>query len=183
MAVSIVGKNNIMIVCHPDDDIIFGYSALIQNPQSWHVICVTNSSNLVRSSEFHYVMSKIGCSHEMWDYPDVWGGSFPENELKERLRLVVAKFDNVLTHNADGEYGHSQHRALSQIVSSIVGKNLYVFGKSNKLLSFDILSAKLELLKKYKSQYDLSTYDWYDQSDEYNTMLSFIVSESFTKTR
>ncbi|WP_051620576.1 PIG-L family deacetylase [Paenibacillus sp. UNC451MF] len=147
--------DKIMIVAHPDDETIFGGAQLIQE-KGWLVICVTNGDNQERCSEFTKVMKKIDAHFEIWNYNDEWNGDFDRYSLKWDLAVVLARYPKsivkVVTHNLSGEYGHTQHKALSQIVHSLVFKNLYVFDTSEEKLEEALLSKKQELLQYYKTQ-------------------------------
>jgi LmbE family N-acetylglucosaminyl deacetylase len=39
--------NKLMIVSHPDDEVIFGGSALLEE-EGWRVVCLTNGNNPLR---------------------------------------------------------------------------------------------------------------------------------------
>ncbi|MEK3916649.1 PIG-L family deacetylase [Paenibacillus sp. FSL H7-0331] len=147
--------NKIMIVAHPDDETIFGGTQLLQE-KGWLVICVTNGDNQVRCGEFTKVMKKIDAHFEIWNYYDEWDGDFDRYSLRRDLAAVLARYlgsiEKVVTHNLSGEYGHAQHKALSQIVHSLVDKNLYVFATSEEKLEKALLRKKQKLLKYYSSQ-------------------------------
>lgn len=145
--------NKLMIVAHPDDESIFGGGALISQP-GWRVICLTNGSDDVRAKEFQQAMDFAQVSYEIWDYPDEYDGSFDEEEVKRDIEKVLKKgnYQRIMTHNLQGEYGHSQHKALSRILHSMRLKNLCVFDTSNEKLPEDILKNKMELLRHYESQ-------------------------------
>lgn len=146
--------DKLMIVAHPDDEAIFGGGALVAE-RGWLVICLTNASSRSRSREFFKAMECVGAIGKIWDYPDIYNGSFDEEQVENDLRRVLEseQFLRVVTHNPDGEYGHTQHQALSRIVSGMNVENLYVFGKSDTPLPFHILRKKLNLLKLYSSQH------------------------------
>jgi LmbE family N-acetylglucosaminyl deacetylase len=169
---------NLMIIAHPDDEVIFGWEQL--QTDSWYVICVTNASNLVRSEEFKQSAKQLNFQYEIWDYPDKWGGSFPD-EITDRIKSIYLskEWDKVVTHNSFGEYGHTQHSDLYYKVKSIVDSNLYVFScELGSKLSFDSLYNKMYHLKTiYKSQYELGTYDWYDQTRTGNEMMNYIIGD------
>ncbi|MNN71024.1 hypothetical protein D3C81_1869210 [compost metagenome] len=57
-----------------------------------------------------------------------------------------------MTHNLHGEYGHSQHKALSRILHSMNLDNLCVFDTTDEKLPDNVLKKKIELLHHYKSQ-------------------------------
>lgn len=145
--------NKLMIVAHPDDESIFGGGALLSE-KGWKVICLTNARNDVRSKEFYQAMEFAGSSGEMWDYPDIYDGTFDEDKVSKDLKRVLrfGKYELVVTHNLHGEYGHSQHMALSRIVHDLRPRNLHVFDTSEKPLPDDLLTKKMELLRHYQSQ-------------------------------
>lgn len=147
-------SNKLLIVAHPDDEVIFSGKELMTS-DNWKVICVTNESNKVRKADFIKVMTELHIhDYEIWDFPDYWNGLFNRKELSIRLKKILSEntFEEVLTHNKDGEYGHTQHKALSAIVSELVDKNLYVFGKGRKMINIKYLIKKIKLLLLYKSE-------------------------------
>ena len=46
--------NKIMIISHPDDEILWGLDSLL-NENSWKVICITNGDNKIRKFRFKKV--------------------------------------------------------------------------------------------------------------------------------
>lgn len=160
--------NKLMVVAHPDDKSIFGGGALLSE-KGWKVICLTNASNEQRSKEFYQAMKFAGASGEMWDYPDVYDGTFDEEKVIRDLRRVLwfGKYELVVTHNLHGEYGHTQHMALSRIVHRLHPKNLHVFDTSEERLPDDMLNKKWELLRHYQSQmYVIDGLDAYIQYEQ-----------------
>ncbi|OCT16400.1 hypothetical protein A8709_02940 [Paenibacillus pectinilyticus] len=157
--------DKIMIVAHPDDEMIFGGAQLIQE-KGWLVICVTNGNNKLRRKEFQKVMKKVQAEFEMWEYEDKWDGDFDQLRLKADIAEVLARkpIAKVVTHNLKGEYGHTQHIAISKIVHELVDRNIYVFETSKKKLDKKILTKKELLLECYESQdiEDLERYICYE---------------------
>ncbi|QNK47559.1 PIG-L family deacetylase [Brevibacterium sp. PAMC23299] len=145
--------DKLMVVAHPDDESIFGGATLLRE-KGWKVICLTNGENETRSNEFSQAMNMIGASFEIWDYPDELEGTFDADQLKTDLKKVfrMNRIKRIVTHNLNGEYGHSQHKSLSRILHDLVCENLYVFDKSDQVLPFHLLKKKLRLLSVYQSQ-------------------------------
>lgn len=139
----------LMIVCHPDDESIFGASIL---GTATHVVVVTDadSSNTgqFRRKSLEKAMKLASSSWDMWDLPEsIYSGpnavngwsTTDQNYLVSRLQETFLKFESlqrIVTHNALGEYGHVDHRKthaavlqafLSVYGGSVVAPSLEVF--------------------------------------------------------
>lgn len=178
----LAGKN-LMLVAHPDDETIFGYTLLRR--KNWHVVCLTHAQTKPRCDEFRSVLEKIGVTGQMMDYPDIWGGGFDEAQTTAELRELVqaGQYDHVVTHNAEGEYGHSQHCALHKIVLEVVERDLFVFAPGSELVSFDLLREKLEVLNLYQSQKNLGLFEWRPPRTPHDTMMKYVVSEGVRRIK
>jgi LmbE family N-acetylglucosaminyl deacetylase len=172
---------HMLIVAHPDDEILFSYISLTLCPADWYVVCLTNYDNPVRAEEFRTVQRHLGTSWNIYDFPDQWDDDFSSRrkEIRDILTWEIQKTnpDTVTTHNESGEYGHSQHKALHHIVKELVHENLWVFGEWMMPLSFNTLKAKIDTLELYKSQCDLNAFDWYDQVNPDNNLGKYVGSE------
>ena len=154
--------NKLMIVAHPDDELIFGGKALLQE-KGWKVICLTNgtlSSNNVfrfnktnyRKREFISVMNQLGYAYEIWDFEDcLLNANWNDSKLMINLnRIFERQYEKVISHNADGEYGHCQHKKVYQMVQKYNPSNWYVFHHGEEENSY--LNKLLKILKYYSSQ-------------------------------
>lgn len=149
--------DKLMVVTHPDDESLFGGGELLKE-KGWLVVCATNKDNKMRNAEFQKAMDFVGAEREIWDYEDKWNGDFDRPELIKDLQEVIGRrwWKKIVTHNLDGEYGHTQHKALSDIMHNLVKEDLYVFGKpepKGELLPFSTLCKKFRLLEIYESQH------------------------------
>lgn len=162
--------DKLMIVAHPDDEILWGGEKLIQ--ENFLVVCITCGSNKERVKEFKSVMSKTDDAFIMLNYPDKTLGkrnnwkSVKFDIIKDLKTIYNLKnWKQIVTHNPEGEYGHIHHKMTSQFVTEIVDKNkLMYFGKyyskkdiqnqniTLKSLPEGILKKKREILKIYSSQ-------------------------------
>ena len=163
--------NKLMIVAHPDDDMIWGGAHLIKD--NYLVVCVTCGVNQTRVKEFEAVMKETKDKYIMLGYPDKTNGERDNwnnvrgNITKDLKEIIALKdWDLIVTHNPDGEYGHIHHQMTSSITSYIVTNQdkLYYFGKYykkddlpnhvNELTSLkkNTLKEKKKILKLYKSQ-------------------------------
>ncbi|BCS83181.1 glcnac-pide-N-acetylase [Cotonvirus japonicus] len=139
------GNNNIfadklMIVAHPDDELIFGGRELIEH-SGWKVVCITNgtikSNNFIkrgnhnyRKDEFINMMKTLGHQYEIWDYEDnLFNSNWNRKLIISQLKNLINEYSYkiILTHNLQGEYGHIQHKHVSKLVHGLHPKNLYVF--------------------------------------------------------
>ncbi|MBE6048578.1 MAG: PIG-L family deacetylase [Clostridium sp.] len=145
--------DKLLVTAHPDDEMIFAGDKLLRE-KGWKVVCITNGTNMVRNEEFKKAMKKAKVSdYEIWNYKDEWKGDFPREELKDRLEKVISSknYKIILSHNLQGEYGHSQHKALAEVLREIVKENLYEFSLGENL-SFFRRIRKWKILMKYKSE-------------------------------
>jgi len=174
--------DNLIIVAHPDDEILFAYSKLMYG--DWHILSMTGG-NRDTKHELYAVCERLGLTYSIFTHCDDWGVGFnPDKVIPEIKDVLSMGFDTVLTHNDQGEYGHTQHQALSRIVRELVTENLYEFGHlDGSLLTFENLKEKLEILSMYKIHSNLGVWDWYDQEDPTNTMMKYVVSEGFKKIK
>lgn len=150
-------SDKLMIVSHPDDELIFGGSALLEE-NGWRVICLTNGSNKIRMEEFIdslHLMCTL--DYVCYDLPDILHSPLDESDLDSILRKEISskKWNKIVTHNNIGEYGHPHHYQVHQKVKSIIGEeNLWVFDKQEEESGFG--SKKYEILEKiYTSQMDI----------------------------
>ena len=180
--------NKLMIVAHPDDELVFGGAELIKYGPEYKVICLTNKSNAIRSKEFETVMKKLKVgSWTMFDYEDTLN---PTQGFNLESILMSRAWKKIVTHNPVGEYGHPQHKIVFDTVKEYFEKVIsneqvfYVFGKSVKKLNKDILDKKKEFLKLYDSEKDIidqiltTNGDWF-KSNNLNT--NYIEYESIER--
>ena len=167
--------NKLMVVAHPDDETIWGGQHLLED--DYLVVCLTNANNKQRKKEFFQVMQESNDIGIMLSYPDKvnnkrddWSSSKEDIEKDIAYLLQYKKWDLIITHNPDGEYGHIHHKMTSRIVSGAVESRkekdcLYYFGyyvKSKDMeneksylqhpLNEKQLANKQKLIEKYTSQ-------------------------------
>ncbi len=164
----------LMIVAHPDDDVIWGGAHLMSG--DYFVVCITNGRNDERRPEFEKMLEQSGNSGYILEYPDkVVGQRDDWKQVWDKIENDVGRIMNckkwelIVTHNKDGEYGHQHHIYTNSIVTELYNKNkpdspLYNFGtyySKKKLPDHDSemtkisdkeLEYKTELVKVYESQ-------------------------------
>jgi len=176
----------LMIVAHPDDELIFGGAELIKHGSEYKVICLTNKSNKVRSKEFKKVMEKLNVgSWEMFDYEDTL---YPTQQFDLEEILMSKQWEKVVTHNPIGEYGHPQHKLVFDAVLNITN-NFYVFGKSPQKLDQNTLDTKNTLLTLYTSEepiiYQLLTNNkgWFKSNNPFTNYIEHECIEKYDVNR
>ncbi len=151
----------LMIIAHPDDELIFGGIELMNYGSDYKVVCVTNPTNKDRILEFETVMEKINiCSWEILDYEDTLHPTQTYDKLDDIINS--REWKKIVTHNPVGEYGHPQHKLIHDRVKNCLAEtspstidNFYVFGKSPVKINGYILNRKMDLLKLYKSEEEI----------------------------
>lgn len=168
--------NKLMIVAHPDDEILWGGAHLIED--DYLVVCITCGTKQVRVNEFVRVMNRTHDKYIMLGYPDKTNGERDnwdndrEAIIKDLTEIIGLKdWEIIVTHNPDGEYGHIHHKMSSAIVTEITdtSDNLYYFGryysKKNITNHYEemvpindkYLSQKKNIIGLYKSQSFIQT--------------------------
>lgn len=125
--------DKIMIVAHPDDEILFGGLGLLREP-GWKVVCVTNGNNKKRREAFIRAMEKIPnvYAYTLLNHKDQYFGTTMNSQLEMDLQDILKErpYKKIATHNYRGEYGHRQHILLHNIVERWASSPLYVFVNS-----------------------------------------------------
>lgn len=165
---------NLMVVAHPDDDLLFGGTELMKD--DYVVVCVTCGTSKTRLKEFKRMMNYFGDEYITLGYPDLVEGKKSEwideydlitRDVKNIINLK--EWDKIVTHNPDGEYGHIHHKMTNRIVTGLTDdkSKLYYFNKTynaryykenniSKTLDEEMCNKKKELFDKYyKSQVGL----------------------------
>lgn len=173
-ALDLSQAKHLMIVAHPDDETIWGGAHLQEG--GYLVVCITNGKRQTRADEFHEVMEQSGNVGLILSYPDKVGGKRDDwKQVRTQIQADLEKimlykpWDDIVTHNAKGEYGHIHHKMTHQFVTQLYDKNaldmpLYTFGKYYRAdalpaveseltpVSAEALQKKEALLKCYTSQ-------------------------------
>lgn len=173
--------DKVMIVAHPDDEMLWGGMHLIQD--DYLVVCLTNANTRAygktRMKEFKKVMEQTGDVGLMLNYPDYskTGGiddwtSCAGNIQKDLNTLLKYKdWKEVVTHNKQGEYGHKHHKKTHRFVTKafekagLSGATLKYFGKYHKkgykkpsVYTKAQLRKKKQILSNYRSQRSIHTF-------------------------
>lgn len=174
--VDLGNATKLMIVAHPDDEILWGGAHLIED--DYLVVCVTCGAVKERVNEFIQVMGETNDKYIMLGYPDKTNGErdnwdlHRENIAKDIDKILELRdWEMIVTHNPDGEYGHQHHKMTNRIVTSVVDDKdkLYYFGRYhskkevpkyyNEMMPINDIyyKEKLRIIGLYRSQYFIQT--------------------------
>ena len=165
--------NKLMIVAHPDDEILWGGENLIKD--NYFVICLTNGYNFERANDFLKILKFTNNSGLILDYPDIEDNIIDDwLEVKTGILKDISTIINykdwlkIVTYGPEGTTGHIHHKKISKYVTDITKKynkfnNLYYFGRFYKkneipknLLrmnnnSFELKKKEVEIYKSVKN--------------------------------
>jgi LmbE family N-acetylglucosaminyl deacetylase len=143
------------MVAHPDDCVIFAYSFMHAYPElEWTVCYLTYNDNDCRGSELTTFWKKRKISTKFLGYVDNWHDienkqiSFDEAHAWIDIQEAISGQDIVVTHNAEGDYGHLHHVFVHQAVADYhpnmvtfagVGKGTNQYTIPSGVYSFDEL--------------------------------------------
>jgi hypothetical protein len=167
--------DKLLIVAHPDDEVLWGGINLILQP-GWFVVCASHASDPIRSLEFYKTMSFCNVTrYVMYDVDD----KYTDDETVSDKTFYGTPFETglkdlsrhpwklVLTHNDRGEYGHEHHRTVHRLVKKYfpgsktfgtgkrlndshieLKRNLLVFYKNTQAICSKIFNKKANTLRR-----------------------------------
>ena len=116
--------DKLLIVAHPDDELLWGGMNLLLEP-GWKVVCATHASHPLRYVEFYKTMSFCNVfEYDMYNADDTYTEDPEESDSMYRGTDFETALDElsrkhwklVLTHNANGDYGHQHHATVHRMV-------------------------------------------------------------------
>jgi LmbE family N-acetylglucosaminyl deacetylase len=104
------------MVAHPDDCVIFAYSYIYNHPQyEWTVCYLTYTDLDNRGKEFREFWQRRNIKTKFLGFLDQWNsdqncpGTIEFDPAKLAITQAITDQDLILTHGAEGEYGHPHH--------------------------------------------------------------------------
>ena len=170
-ALELDGFDKLMIVAHPDDELLWGGQHLIED--DYFVLCITRGNDEVRRPEFEAVIKATGDKGMILSYPDKIGHARSDwEDWREGIEADIAtvlcykEWELVVSHNEEGEYGHRHHVMTHESVEKEYRETgcrarLYWFGKyyvfdkvpyDLEEMEKSLYNEKREIAKLYKSQ-------------------------------
>ncbi len=168
-------KKNLLIVAHPDDEVLFFSSVLEYFSQDIHVLCLTdgNADNRgpKRALEFKKAMAFFGIdSFKHESLPDRYDEPLVYRDLKTVIQNNLGdKTERIFTHGPFGEYGNPNHIQDSLVAHELgLKENLKIFSpnvldlpnastfyeKDNSAIHLEVWKKKLKVLEEiYQKEY------------------------------
>lgn len=121
-------SKKVMVVAHPDDESLFGAGLIIRYPGDWTIICCSIPlRDSVRADKF------LGACRVLNSHPAVVQVIEPGAKIlfsHSHLYQIpcLDKFDLIVTHNKEGEYGHIHHKQIHEFVKKRYDEKSIYFG-------------------------------------------------------
>ena len=121
------------VVAHPDDCVIFARPYIDNHPEyTWHVVYLTYNANDPRALEVSAYWNQRGITTQFLGFTDDYTDQQTQklnfwDESSARLMIYNSckDADLILTHNADGDYGHIHHKIVHRAFEFINKKKVY----------------------------------------------------------
>ncbi len=163
-------KKVLVIVAHPDDEIIWMGGTLIKN-EKWRteIISLCRGDDKDRAPKFEKVCKFLRAKSYIFNVEDDELKEIPVLEIVKRIRKFTdgKHYDYVFTHGKNGEYGHKRHIDVHNAIIRMVKekqlkvKKVFFFSylkvgslcksklNADKIIKLDknILNMKRELIK------------------------------------
>jgi glycosyltransferase involved in cell wall biosynthesis len=123
------GAHILLVVAHPDDEIIFCGGVMLKYPQcKWNIVSMTGEG---REQSFESSIKSLKAAgvnvvqHIILHQQPITVIAKREKivaqakEWEEALRTIDYHPDLVITHNSEGEYGHAAHALLHRVVKKL----------------------------------------------------------------
>ncbi len=169
--------NNLIIVAHPDDEAIW-FSSIVEKKDCVICVCFQNNQNL--ENNLKYTSKVFEIIEEYREYtsmfwiqtikttnPQIFGkiDIRTKDQLQSNLASIISILSpqKIYTHNPYGEYGHSEHKLVHEVLKQH-WKNLLhfpIYGMEKDIHSLPMIieqknivdiSFREKLFNKYKSR-------------------------------
>jgi LmbE family N-acetylglucosaminyl deacetylase len=124
----------LLVVAHADDETIFAGGLILSSQQTkWTILCVhpqgqQRQSEFLSACEFYEHESSSSISPVLFDPPLSPNDKIDNDWLVNALKPYRTRYDFVLTHNSEGEYGNENHRIVHRcVLKSIANPNTWIF--------------------------------------------------------
>jgi LmbE family N-acetylglucosaminyl deacetylase len=144
-----------LVVAHPDDESLFFGGLLVACPGNWTILCAsTPRADPVRARKFFDAARALGAADARICSSTEPPAGEPMDDIEGRLG-DLGQFDEIVTHNAVGEYGHVQHISINRYIAARWPERIVTggYGKAGEphriVLTPERFGRKLDALRCY----------------------------------
>jgi len=156
----VYNTDKLMIIAHADDEIIWGGEELMNAPGEWDILCITTPPPIAtfRIPIFlNKVSAYLNINTTMLSFKDSGLHNIIEGNIEASIeeKIKSKEWAKIITHGAQGEYGHMHHKQVHRAVVSVMKKTddldiLWTFNPKKNALG--VLSE--EKMKLFQKTYD-----------------------------
>ncbi len=117
-------QSALVIVAHPDDEILWAGGTMLLHPQTrWTIVVLCRRSDPDRAPKFRRVLQMLGAAGRQGDLDDGPEQTpLPPQEVQHAILALAGggEHDLILTHSVAGEYTrHRRHEEIGQAVLAL----------------------------------------------------------------
>jgi LmbE family N-acetylglucosaminyl deacetylase len=114
-----------LVVAHPDDETLWAGGYLLRHPDTTVICCSVPRHDSIRAWKFFDACDSLGVKGRIIPATE----SAPDKPLEHLGVLDLSRYDTIITHGKDGEYGHLHHKQVHEFITSYYPeKNILSFG-------------------------------------------------------
>jgi LmbE family N-acetylglucosaminyl deacetylase len=123
----------LVLVAHPDDCVIFASAYMDAHPEyEWDIVYLTHHWWEKRAREMTRYWRRRGIKTKFLGFKDhgrdlgsLTLKTWAEDSAIKTLRKIAIKYDFILTHGEEGEYGHPHHCVIHKAVKDFNVSKVY----------------------------------------------------------